>query len=217
MQPLLDGEVYSAFSMTESGHRFRPQAVHDPAVRDGDEWVVNGTKFLVGNAERSRLPHRHVPHRHLAGRGPLQDDVDDHRPDGHAGHRDAHARPHARHAGRRQAALALRGPLPRRARPRREPARRGGRRLRHGPEAPRPRAASTTACAGWASAGARSTPCASARCPSRVHGSLLSEKQMVQDWIATSAASMARPACSRCTPPGRSTRRARSPPAPRSR
>ena len=50
LQPLLDGEIFSSYSMTE------PQAGADPAmfetraVRDGDEWVINGWKFFSSNA-----------------------------------------------------------------------------------------------------------------------------------------------------------------------
>jgi acyl-CoA dehydrogenase len=53
LQPLLDGELFSAFSMTE------PQAGADPtllecrAERDGDEWVLTGEKFFTSNAEHS--------------------------------------------------------------------------------------------------------------------------------------------------------------------
>jgi acyl-CoA dehydrogenase len=53
LQPLLDGEVFSCYSMTE------PQAGSDPkqfttrAVRDGDEWVLNGWKFFSSNARTS--------------------------------------------------------------------------------------------------------------------------------------------------------------------
>jgi acyl-CoA dehydrogenase len=49
LQPLLDGEVFSCYSMTE------PQGGSDPtmftcrAVRDGDEWVINGEKFFSSN------------------------------------------------------------------------------------------------------------------------------------------------------------------------
>jgi acyl-CoA dehydrogenase len=50
LRPLLEGEVFSSYSMTE------PQAGADPtqfttsAVRDGDEWVINGWKFFSSNA-----------------------------------------------------------------------------------------------------------------------------------------------------------------------
>ncbi|ODR23828.1 MULTISPECIES: acyl-CoA dehydrogenase family protein [Mycolicibacterium] len=50
LQPLLDGEIVSCFSMTE------PQAGADPkefvcsARRDGDEWVIDGQKWFSSNA-----------------------------------------------------------------------------------------------------------------------------------------------------------------------
>ena len=50
LRPLLDGEIFSSYSMTE------PQAGADPkmfttrAVRDGDEWVIDGWKFFSSNA-----------------------------------------------------------------------------------------------------------------------------------------------------------------------
>jgi acyl-CoA dehydrogenase len=51
LQPLLDGEIFSAFSMTE------PQGGADPAVfitrarRDGDTWVIDGEKWFTSNAK----------------------------------------------------------------------------------------------------------------------------------------------------------------------
>jgi acyl-CoA dehydrogenase len=51
LQPLLNGEIFSCYSMTE------PQAGADPtlfttrAVRDGEEWVINGWKFFSSNAK----------------------------------------------------------------------------------------------------------------------------------------------------------------------
>ena len=50
LQPLLDGEIASCYSMTE------PQAGADPAEftctakRDGDDWVVNGEKWFASHA-----------------------------------------------------------------------------------------------------------------------------------------------------------------------
>src|SRR3982750_1196090 len=50
LQPLLDGEIVSTFSMTE------PQAGADPkefvcrAWRDGDDWVIDGEKWFSSNA-----------------------------------------------------------------------------------------------------------------------------------------------------------------------
>jgi acyl-CoA dehydrogenase len=49
LQPLLDGEIVSCFSMTE------PQGGADPGVfvcraeQDGDEWVINGEKWFSSN------------------------------------------------------------------------------------------------------------------------------------------------------------------------
>ncbi|MGW1214996.1 acyl-CoA dehydrogenase family protein [Streptomyces sp. NPDC002499] len=51
LRPLLDGEIFSCYSMTE------PQAGADPkefttrAVREGDEWVINGWKYFSSNAK----------------------------------------------------------------------------------------------------------------------------------------------------------------------
>src|SRR3954469_15222542 len=53
LQPLLDGELFSSYSMTE------PQGGSDPtrftcrAEKDGDEWVINGWKFFSSNAKTS--------------------------------------------------------------------------------------------------------------------------------------------------------------------
>jgi len=53
LQPLLDGELFSAFSMTE------PQAGADPtlftcrAERDGGDWVITGEKFFTSNADHA--------------------------------------------------------------------------------------------------------------------------------------------------------------------
>jgi acyl-CoA dehydrogenase len=50
LQPLLNGEIFSCYSMTE------PQAGADPheftchAELDGDEWVINGEKWFASNA-----------------------------------------------------------------------------------------------------------------------------------------------------------------------
>ncbi|MCZ4551312.1 acyl-CoA dehydrogenase family protein [Gordonia rubripertincta] len=51
LQPLLDGECFSSYSMTE------PQAGADPtqfttsAIRDGDHWIINGYKYFSSNAK----------------------------------------------------------------------------------------------------------------------------------------------------------------------
>lgn len=55
LQPLLDGRIASCYSMTE------PQAGADPAeftctaVRDGDQWVINGEKWFASHADFSEF------------------------------------------------------------------------------------------------------------------------------------------------------------------
>ncbi|MCW2959527.1 MAG: acyl-CoA dehydrogenase domain protein [Solirubrobacterales bacterium] len=53
LRPLLAGEVLSSFAMTEQGTGSDPRQFRTRAVRDGDEWVVDGTKWFVANAARS--------------------------------------------------------------------------------------------------------------------------------------------------------------------
>lgn len=50
MQPLLDGELRSAFSMTEPGAGADPTMISTTAVRDGEQWVINGHKWFSSNA-----------------------------------------------------------------------------------------------------------------------------------------------------------------------
>jgi acyl-CoA dehydrogenase len=53
LYPLLDGRIYSAFSMTEPGTGSDPRQFTSRAVRDGDDWVIDGHKWFVSNASRS--------------------------------------------------------------------------------------------------------------------------------------------------------------------
>jgi acyl-CoA dehydrogenase len=53
LQPLLDGELFSAFSMTEPQGGSDPTAFRCRAERDGDGWVINGEKFFTSNSERA--------------------------------------------------------------------------------------------------------------------------------------------------------------------
>ena len=50
MRPLLDGKLRSAFSMTEPGAGADPTLIQTAAVRDGDQWVINGHKWFSSNA-----------------------------------------------------------------------------------------------------------------------------------------------------------------------
>jgi acyl-CoA dehydrogenase len=49
MEPLLEGKIRSCFSMTEPGAGADPTLLTTQAVRDGDEWVVNGHKWFSSN------------------------------------------------------------------------------------------------------------------------------------------------------------------------
>jgi acyl-CoA dehydrogenase len=51
LQPLLNGEVFSCFSMTEPEGGADPTQFTTRAVRDGDEWVLNGYKYFSSNAQ----------------------------------------------------------------------------------------------------------------------------------------------------------------------
>jgi acyl-CoA dehydrogenase len=53
LHPLLEGRIYSAFSMTEPGTGSDPRQFTSRAVRDGEEWILNGHKWFVSNASRS--------------------------------------------------------------------------------------------------------------------------------------------------------------------
>ena len=50
LQPLLDGEIFSCFSMTEPQGGSDPKEFTCSAVLDGDEWVINGEKWFSSNA-----------------------------------------------------------------------------------------------------------------------------------------------------------------------
>jgi len=50
LQPLLDGEIASCYSMTEPHAGADPTLFTTRAERDGDEWVINGHKWFSSNA-----------------------------------------------------------------------------------------------------------------------------------------------------------------------
>jgi acyl-CoA dehydrogenase len=49
LQPLLDGKISSTYSMTEPQGGADPSGFTCAAVRDGDEWVINGQKWYASN------------------------------------------------------------------------------------------------------------------------------------------------------------------------
>src|SRR5207249_11164753 len=55
LRPLLDGECFSCYSMTEPHAGADPTMFKTRAVKDGDEWVLNGWKFFSSNARTSQF------------------------------------------------------------------------------------------------------------------------------------------------------------------
>ena len=53
LRPLLEGEIFSCYSMTEPHAGSDPTMFTTRAVRDGDEWVIQGWKFFSSNAKTS--------------------------------------------------------------------------------------------------------------------------------------------------------------------
>ena len=51
LQPLLDGEMFSCYSMTEPHAGADPTLFKTRAVKDGDDWVINGWKYFSSNAK----------------------------------------------------------------------------------------------------------------------------------------------------------------------
>ena len=53
--PLLEGDIRSAFSMTEPGAGADPTMIKTRAERVGDEWVINGHKWFTSNGSTSDI------------------------------------------------------------------------------------------------------------------------------------------------------------------
>src|SRR5829696_6910680 len=51
LQPLLNGEIFSCYAMTEPEGGSDPKQFTTKAVRDGDDWVINGAKYYASNAK----------------------------------------------------------------------------------------------------------------------------------------------------------------------
>ncbi len=51
LEPLLNGDIVSCFSMTEPQGGSDPKVFTTRAERDGDEWVINGWKFFSSHAK----------------------------------------------------------------------------------------------------------------------------------------------------------------------
>ncbi|MCW0212936.1 MAG: acyl-CoA dehydrogenase family protein [Pseudonocardia sp.] len=55
LEPLLANEIVSAFSMTEPQGGADPKVFRTSAVRDGDDWILNGEKWFTSNARYASL------------------------------------------------------------------------------------------------------------------------------------------------------------------
>jgi acyl-CoA dehydrogenase len=53
LEPLLNGEIFSSYSMTEPHAGADPTLFTTRAHKEGDEWVINGWKFFSSNASTS--------------------------------------------------------------------------------------------------------------------------------------------------------------------
>jgi acyl-CoA dehydrogenase len=190
LQPLLDGTMRSGFSMTEPETAGSdPRLLKTRAVKDGDEWVINGHKWYTTNGSVADIlvvmavtnPDIHpyqgssmfVVPVDTPGVNIVRDvgSMDD--PDNHYGRFGNHAE--IRYVDVRISAENLIGPegsgflLAQ--------ARLGPGRIHH--------------CMRWLGQSQRAFDMMCERAVSRfTHGSLLSEKQTVQNWIADSAAEM---------------------------
>ena len=55
LKPLLNGDIRSAYSMSEPTGGSDPLTFRTSAVLDGDEWVINGEKWFSTNAKWSTI------------------------------------------------------------------------------------------------------------------------------------------------------------------
>lgn len=53
LKPLMDGEIFSCYSMTEPQSGSDPKQFKATAILDGDQWVINGEKYFSSNARTS--------------------------------------------------------------------------------------------------------------------------------------------------------------------
>jgi acyl-CoA dehydrogenase len=189
LEPLLDGRLRSAFSMTEPGAGADPTLLATRAERDGDEYVINGHKWFTSNGsvadflivmavtDPAAPPRRRAsmlvvpagtPGVDILRDIPTMSDPEEHpaRPGGHAEiiYRDVRI-PAENLIGNEGDGFLL------------AQQRLGPGRIHH--------------CMRWLGQSRRAFDMLCERAASRyTHGSLLADKQMVQDWIAVSAAEM---------------------------
>ncbi|MCG7633278.1 acyl-CoA dehydrogenase family protein [Gordonia McavH-238-E] len=189
LQPLLDGDIRSAFSMTEPGAGSDPTLLSTTAVLDGDEWIINGHKWFTSHGSVADIlivmvvtdpdaaPHQRssmiVVPAGTPGVRVLRDVSTMEDPEPHFGRFGAHSEilyedvrvPAANLVGERGRGFLL------------AQQRLGPGRIHH--------------CMRWLGQSQRAFDMLCERSLSRyAHGSLLADKQTVQNWIADSKAEM---------------------------
>lgn len=55
LRPLAEGKKLGAFGLTEPGSGSDAAAMKTTAVRDGDDYVLNGSKIFITNGEKQRF------------------------------------------------------------------------------------------------------------------------------------------------------------------
>ncbi|WP_431238741.1 acyl-CoA dehydrogenase family protein [Mycolicibacterium aichiense] len=55
LEPIASGDVVASFALTEPGAGSNPSGLKTKAVRDGDNWVINGSKQYITNAPVANL------------------------------------------------------------------------------------------------------------------------------------------------------------------
>ena len=121
LKPLLDGECFSGFSMTEPHAGSDPRLFRTRAVRDdGDGWVITGEKYFTSNAANAAFlivmavtdpdahPYQRMSMFLVPGRHPRHRDRAQRRDDGPPGRRRARPHPLQRRAGRRRTRCSAR-------------------------------------------------------------------------------------------------------------
>jgi acyl-CoA dehydrogenase len=189
MRPLLDGQLRSAFSMTEPGAGADPTLLTTRAERVGDEYVINGHKWFTSNGSVADIlivmavtdpdapPRRRTsmfvvpadaPGVEVLRDVPTMGEPHEHtgRPGGHSEilYRDVRVPAENLVGGEGEGFLLAQKRL-------------GPGRIHH--------------CMRWLGQSKRAFDMLCERAVTRyAHGSVLADKQMVQDWVATSTAEM---------------------------
>jgi acyl-CoA dehydrogenase len=70
LERIASGEVVASFALTEPGAGSNPAGLRTKAVREGDDWVINGSKRFITNAPNAQLFVTFARTREAQGRDP---------------------------------------------------------------------------------------------------------------------------------------------------